>query len=117
MKNENASGYSPERLSVVIFQPQVRDQLFAAQVSQRVLQLHQLNEQVVFGVELRRAHRAFEIERQPLLNPAHPGALRQVHKQSQIQDDRRGEDRITAQEIDLDLHRVTEPAEDIDVVP
>ena len=47
---------------VVILQSQVRDQVFAAQMSQGVLQLHQLNEQVVFGIKFGGAHRRFEIE-------------------------------------------------------
>ena len=36
---------------------------------------------------------------------------------TKVERQRSGEDRVTAQEIDLDLHGVTEPAEDIDVVP
>ena len=46
-----------------------------------------------------------------------PGALREVHEQREVEDDRRREDRVAAEEVDLDLHRVAEPPEDVDVVP
>src|SRR2546429_9398792 len=44
------------RISVVVFGAEVGDQVFAHHPAQRVLQLHQLNEQIVLGIELRRAH-------------------------------------------------------------
>ena len=37
--------------SVVVFPPEVRDELLAQHVAQRVLQLHQLDEQVVLRVQ------------------------------------------------------------------
>ena len=43
----------PAGASVVVLEPEVRDQLLAAQVAQRVLQLHQLDEEVVLRVEAR----------------------------------------------------------------
>ena len=42
---------------------------------------------------------------------------RTVSEGGQIEDDRRRQDRVATQEVDLDLHRVAEPAEDVDVVP
>ena len=44
-------------------------------------------------------------------------ALRQIEEQHQVEHDRRGENRIAAEEIDFDLHRIAEPSEDVDVVP
>src|SRR5947208_8503025 len=44
------------RISVVVFGAEVGDRVFAHHPAQRVLQLHQLNEQIVLGIELRRAH-------------------------------------------------------------
>ena len=38
-------------------------------------------------------------------------------KQREVENERRGQDRIAAEEIDLDLHLVAEPAKDVDVVP
>src|ERR1700730_8886505 len=73
--------------SVVILLPQVRNQILSHHPSQRILQFHGLDEQIVLRVQLRRAHRRLEVEAQPFLNPAHPCALRQVQKQNQIQDD------------------------------
>src|SRR5712692_3317482 len=105
---------------VIIFESQVGDELFAAQVAQRVLELHQLDEQVVFRVEGRCAHGAFEIEGEPFLDDLArhlAAALRQVHEQNQVEHDRRRQDRVAAQKVNLDLHRVAEPAEDIEVVP
>ena len=46
-----------------------------------------------------------------------PAALRQIEEQHQIEHDRRRQNRVAAQEIDLDLHRIAQPSEDIDVVP
>ena len=47
-----------------------------------VLQLHQLNEQIVLRIKLRRAHRRLEIKTQPFLNPAHPRTLRQIEEEN-----------------------------------
>jgi hypothetical protein len=47
---------------VVVLQSQVRDERLASQVPQRVFEFHQLNEQVVLGVESRSGHRRFQIE-------------------------------------------------------
>src|ERR1700693_4871156 len=103
--------------SIVILLPQVRDQTFAHHPAQRVFQLHQLYEQIVLGVQTRRGHRRLEIEAQPLLNTAHARALRQIQKQYKIEHDGRGQDRIAAQKVHLDLHGIAEPAENVDVVP
>ena len=64
-----------------------------------------------------RVLRALEVEREPLLDARHPRSLREIEEQHQVQHQRRGEDRIAAQKVDLDLHRIPEPAEDVDVVP
>ena len=39
---------------VVVLPSEVRDQFLAAHVAQRVLELHELNEQIVLGIEARR---------------------------------------------------------------
>src|SRR5437764_15132388 len=62
-------------------------------------------------------HRTLEIETEPFLNPAHSATLGQVQEQDQIQNDRRGKNAVAAQEIDFDLHGITEPSIDIDVIP
>src|SRR5271170_7443047 len=64
-----ARGPSPhEPCLVVVFQSEMRDQLFALQVPQSVFQLHQLDEQIVLRIQSRRGHRRLEVEAQPLLN-------------------------------------------------
>ena len=95
----------------------MRDELFATHVSQRVLQLHQLDKQIVLGIQAGGMHRTLEVEGEPLLDAAHAGALRQVEKEHEIEHDRRGEDAVSTQEIDLELHLVAEPPDQIDVVP
>src|SRR6185437_3195746 len=54
--------------SVVIFQSQVRDHLLTAQVAQRVLKLHGLDEEIMFGIETWSSHRRFEVKAQPFLD-------------------------------------------------
>src|SRR5437762_12015549 len=79
-----------------------------------------MNEQVMLGIELRRRHWRFEVKAQPLLNaePSQVGAaLREVEEQYEIEHNGRRQDGIAAEEVNLDLHRIAEPAEDIDVVP
>src|SRR5262245_29202989 len=79
-------------LLVVILTAEMGDQFFALQVPERVLQFHQLNEQVVLGVQPLRVDRTLEVERKPLLNAVHAGPLGQVQKQGDVKNDRRGED-------------------------
>src|SRR4029434_4539269 len=50
---------------LVILDPQVRNLLFTPQVAQGVLQLGELNEEVVLGIEEGSTHRALEVEGQP----------------------------------------------------
>src|SRR5258708_2530012 len=95
----------------------MRDEIFGEQVAERVLQVHQLNKDVVFGIEGGSGHRRFEIERQPFLHALHAGALSEIEEKSQIQNNGRSQDRITAEEVNLDLHLVAEPTKNIDVVP
>ena len=51
LAGENASvPFLGKMSSVVVFQAEVRDQLFAAEVAEGVLELHHLDEDVVLGV-------------------------------------------------------------------
>src|SRR5678810_115422 len=52
-----------------------------------------------------------------LLKARHAGALREIEEQGKIEHQRRRQDGVTAEKIDFDLHRVTEPPEDVDVIP
>src|SRR5215468_8933034 len=62
-------------------------------------------------------HRTLEVKTQPLLYTAHSTSLRQIEEEHQIQHDGRGENTVSAQEINFDLHGITEPSIDVDVVP
>ena len=46
-----------------------------------------------------------------------PARLREIEEEREVEDDRRGQDGVAAEEVDFDLHGVAEPAEDVDVVP
>ena len=74
----------------------MRNQILAAQMAQRVLQFHQLDENVVFRVQTRSGHRRLEIKRQPFLDAFHTGALGEIQKQCEIEHDRRGQNLIAA---------------------
>src|SRR3954466_5588679 len=64
--------------SVVVFQSEVSNEVLTAHPPQRVLQFHQLDEDVVLGIQPGGCHGALEVERQPLLVTLHPGTLRQI---------------------------------------
>src|SRR5262249_10276297 len=72
---------------IVVFGAKVGDELLPTKMPQRVLQLHELNEQVVLGVEAGRGHRALEEEREPLLDAVHSGTMRQIHEERQVEHD------------------------------
>src|SRR6478672_7926933 len=84
---------------IVVFTAKVRDQIFALEIPQRVLQLHELDEQIVFGVEVRRVHGRLEVEREPLLDAAHARAFCEVEEQRHVEDDRRRQDAVAAQKV------------------
>src|SRR5258708_23853451 len=77
----------------------------------------QLFEYVVLRTESRAGLWRFEVERQPLLHPTEAGSFSQVTEQSEVQYQRGRENRIPAEEIDLDLHGIAQPAENIDIIP
>ena len=90
-KSRETIRYFPAFYSlVVIFQTKMRYQIFALQMPQSIFEFHQLDKNIVFGIKSGRGLRSFEIERKPFLNSLHSGALSQIHKQSQIQNERRG---------------------------
>src|SRR5436190_5386817 len=102
---------------IVVLPAKVSDEFLTLEIAQRVLQLHQLDEEIVFGIEAGRVHGALEVERQPLLNPVHARPLREIEEKRDVEHDRRGENAVAAQEVDLQLHRVAEPPDQVDVVP
>ena len=77
----------------------MRDQILTLDISQRILQLHQLNEEIMLRVEAGRVHRALEVEREPLLNAAETDALRDIEEKRQVEHDRRRHDAVAAQVI------------------
>src|SRR5271154_6120795 len=71
----------------------------------------------MLGIQLWGGHWRLEVKTQPLLNSSQACALCEIQEQNQVEHNRRCQDRIPAKEIDFDLHRIAEPAEDVDVVP
>src|ERR1035438_6474290 len=71
--------------SVVILLAQVRDQIFAAHPPEGIFQLHELDEDIVLGIQARSVHGRFEVKREPFLNAAHAGTLRQIHEQNEVE--------------------------------
>src|SRR6185437_16177566 len=84
---------------------------------ERVLHLRLLDEKIVLGLQARRRHRALVEERQPFLDSLHSGPLSEVAEQRDIEHERCGENGVAAEEVDLDLHGIIHPSEDVDVVP
>jgi len=55
-------------LFAVVVEPEVSDEVFAHDVTERVLQLDVLNEEVMLRVDARCRVRVFEVKAEPLLN-------------------------------------------------
>src|SRR5258708_10252558 len=108
---------APSTKLIVILLAEVGDEILAFHPPKRVLQLHGMNAEVMLGIEPRRGHRGLKVKAEPLLNAAHAGTLCQIHEQDEIKHDGRGKNGVAAEKIHLDLHRVAEPAENVDVIP
>src|SRR5580704_4177739 len=106
--------------SVVVLEAEMGDEFFALNVTECVLELHRLDEEVVFGVKAGRGLWRFEVEAEPLLNAEvlkFRGALREIEEEDEIEGQGGRKDGVAAEEINLNLHAIAEPSEDIDVVP
>src|ERR1039458_5651645 len=74
----------------------------------------------MFRVQTLGSLRRFQVEAKPLLNSLRPQFRRplgQVKEKDQVERNRSSQDRIAAEEVYLDLHRIAQPAEDVDVIP
>jgi len=91
----------------------------ATHFADSVLQHGVLLEEVVYGnfVLSVVVHRALEEEAQEALDAVTAVASSEVAQQNEVEAERSSEDRVAAEEVDLDLHGVAHPAEDVDVVP
>ncbi len=102
---------------LIVLQAEVRDLLFAHHPAQGVLELRLLDEEVVLRVHRGSVLGTLEVEGQPFLDALHAGSLGEVKKKSEVKNKGRGKNRIAAEEVDLYLHWVAEPAKDVDVIP
>src|SRR6266545_4457264 len=105
------------RAAFVIVEPGVIQDFLADEDAKCVSELQMLDEEIVLGLQIRPRHRRLEVEGEPLLDAGEARAPREVQKERQIEGHRRRENRVAAEEVDLDLHGLAEPAEDVDVVP
>lgn len=62
-------------------------------------------------------HRALEEEAQEALYAVTAGTSSEVAEKNKVKTERSSEDRVATEEVDLDLHGITHPTEDVDVVP
>ena len=62
-------------------------------------------------------HRALEEEAQEALRAIAALAGSEVGEQHKVEQQRSGQNRVAAKEVNLDLHGVAHPAKDVDVVP
>ena len=62
-------------------------------------------------------HRALEEEAEEALDTVASGASSEVAQENEVKAQGSSEDRVAAEEVDLDLHGIAHPAEDVDVVP
>src|SRR5262245_40918280 len=81
------------------------------------VQVRELHAQFMRRLVSIEANGTLEIERQPFLRAAQAFALGEVHEQDQIEQQRGRQNAVTAEEVDLELHRIAEPAEKVDRVP
>src|SRR6266508_2304078 len=105
------------RAAFVIVEPGVIQDFLTDEDAKGVSELQVLDEEIVLGLQIRPRHRRLEVEGEPLLDAGETRAPREVQKERQIEGHRRRENRVTTEEVDLDLHGLAEPAEDVDVVP
>ena len=73
-----------------------------------------VNRHFVLGVVV---HRALKEEAEEALSTVASGTSCEVAEEHEVEAERRCEDRVAAEEVNLYLHRVAHPAEDVDVVP
>jgi hypothetical protein len=109
-----------KRLLAVVLKAEVGNQVLTHDVPKSVLQLHGLDKEIVLGVNLRRVVRVLEVEAEPFLNTETlqaAGAGGEVHEKNQVERKRRSKDRIATEEVNLELHGISQPAEDVDIVP
>ena len=60
------------------------DEVLTLEMAQSVSQFHELDEKVMFRVELRSTHRALEVEGQPFLDTLHPASPGKIHEERKV---------------------------------
>src|SRR6187402_275874 len=106
--------------NLVGYSLQMSYKIFSHDVAQSIFELHGLNEEVVLRDTPRGAVRGFEVEAEPLLHAEvrqRRRPRRQIHVQAEIERQRSSEDGVAAEEVDLKLHGIAKPAENVDIIP
>ena len=100
-----------------IVQTQVGQWLLTAKPTKGVLQLPVLDEEIVLRIQPLSGLWTLEIEGEPLLDPGKSRSRSQIQKERKVKYDGSSQNGIAAKEVELDLHGVAHPPDDIDVVP
>ena len=70
----------------------------------------------MFGLVFEVVHRALAEEGQPRLDAAHACTQCQITENNQVERDGSSKNGVTAQEVNLDFHRIARPAEDLSLI-
>src|SRR5581483_9587061 len=88
-----------------------------AEAQQVALEQRELQIGIVTGRTFARCNGRFEIKREPVEHACFAGPRRGVGQQHEVERERSGKNRVATLEVDLELHRVSEPAAEIHAVP
>ena len=93
------------------------DLFLSHEVAKGILQLHRLDEKVVLWIEVGSALRTLEIEGKPLLDSRHVCPHSEISEKDKVQDQRRGQNTISAEKIHFNMHGISQPTKNIDTIP
>jgi len=93
------------------------DGFFVHNFSHGILELDMLDKDIMFGNHIGRMQWALEVERKPFLYSVEANSLSKVHQQHEIESNRSSKYGITAKEVDLNLHGITQPTKYVNIVP
>ena len=101
---------------ITVFLIQITWCSFTHHVAESLFHHAPLLEQIVYRLMLEIVHRALAEEGQPRRDAAHTCTQCQITENNQVERDGSSKNGVTAQEVNLDFHRIAHPAENIDVV-
>ena len=94
---------------ITVFLIQITWCSFAHHVAESLFHHAPLLEQIVYRLMLEIVHRALAEEGQPRLDAAHTCTQCQITENNQVERDGSSKNGVTAQEVNLDFHRIAHP--------